>query len=49
MNELIWAMNEKNDTLEDLLFYTRSYAAEYAEENNLRFNMDLPESVPEIN
>ncbi len=48
MNELIWAMNEKNDTLEDLLFYTRSYAAEYAEENNLRFNMDLPESVPEI-
>lgn len=48
MNELIWAMNEKNDTLEDLLFYTRSYAAEYAEENNLRFNMDLPESIAEI-
>ncbi len=48
MNELIWAMNEKNDTLEDLLFYTRSYAAEYAEENNLRFNMNLPESIPEI-
>lgn len=48
MNELIWAMNEKNDTLEDLLFYTRSYAAEYAEEHTLRFNMDLPETIPEI-
>ena len=43
MNELIWAMNEKNDTLADLIFYTRSYAAEYAEENNIRLHINLPE------
>ena len=24
MSEIIWAMNEKNNTLEDLLFYLRS-------------------------
>ncbi|MEO6611994.1 MAG: ATP-binding protein [Chitinophagaceae bacterium] len=46
MNEIIWAMNEKNDTLEDLLFYTRSYAVEYCEENNLRCETLLPEAVP---
>ena len=46
MNEIIWAMNEKNDTLEDLLFYARSYAVEYCEENNLLCETHLPETVP---
>ena len=45
MNEIIWAMNEKNDTLEDLLFYTRSYAMEYCEENNLNCDVRLPELI----
>src|SRR4030095_255426 len=35
MNEIIWAMNERNDSLEDLLFYTRYYIQEYCEEHNL--------------
>jgi len=48
MNEIIWAMNEKNDTLEDLLFYTRSYAFEYCEENRLACETQLPEAVPDI-
>ena len=50
MNEIIWAMNEKNDTLEDLLFYTRSYAVEYCEENNLECTVivNLAELAPPI-
>ena len=48
MNEIIWAMNEKNDTLEDLLFYTRSYAMEYCEENNLACDIRLPEHIPQL-
>jgi signal transduction histidine kinase len=48
MNEIIWAMNEKNDTLEDLLYYTRSYAAEYCEENNLTCETHLPQNIPSI-
>lgn len=47
MNEIIWAMNEKNDTLEDLVFYTRAYAMEYCEDNNLSCNVALPASIPE--
>jgi len=48
MNEIIWAMNEKNDTLEDLLFYTRSYAKEYCEENQLHCLTEFPEDIPTI-
>ncbi len=29
MGEIVWALNEKNDSLSDLISYTRSYAAEY--------------------
>ena len=29
MGEIVWALNEKNDSLSDLLAYTRSYAVEY--------------------
>ena len=48
MNEIIWAMNERNDSLEDLLFYTRYYAQEYCEENNLNCTISLPENIPAI-
>ena len=46
MNEIIWAMNEKNDSLEDLIIYTRSYAVQYCEENGLECTADLPEFIP---
>ncbi|MBS1600227.1 MAG: hypothetical protein JST75_18510 [Bacteroidetes bacterium] len=46
MSEIIWAMNEKNNTLEDMLFYLRSYAVEYCNENNLACSFSLPEIIP---
>jgi signal transduction histidine kinase len=46
MNEIIWAMNEKNDTVEDLLFYTRAYAVEYCEENDLEWEVNIPKTIP---
>ncbi len=48
MNEIVWAMNEKNDTLGDLLFYIRSYAMEYCEENGIQCGIKLPENIPDI-
>jgi len=48
MNEIIWAMNERNDSLEDLLFYTRYYIQEYCEENNLKCIIHLPDSIPPV-
>jgi signal transduction histidine kinase/ligand-binding sensor domain-containing protein len=46
MNEIIWSMNEKNNSLEDLVFFLRSYAMEYCENNNLACTISLPEEVP---
>jgi signal transduction histidine kinase len=48
MGEIIWAMNEKNNSLEDLLFYLRSYAMDYCSENNLSCEFLIPETIPSI-
>ncbi|MFL5810782.1 MAG: ATP-binding protein, partial [Flavisolibacter sp.] len=48
MNEIIWAINEKNDFLDDLLFYTRSYAKQYCDENELSCTITLPENIPSV-
>ncbi|HMH34967.1 MAG TPA: two-component regulator propeller domain-containing protein, partial [Puia sp.] len=48
MNEIIWAMSEKNDSLEDLVLYMRSYSMEYCEENNLDCTIQLPENIPPV-
>jgi signal transduction histidine kinase/ligand-binding sensor domain-containing protein len=48
MNEIVWAMNEKNDSLPDLLVYIRSYAKEYCEENGLLCEIRLPENIPDV-
>lgn len=48
MNEIVWAMNEKNDSLEDLLTYMRSYAKEYCEENSIACEIMMPENVPSV-
>jgi signal transduction histidine kinase len=39
-------MNEKNNTLEDLVFYLRSYAVDYCLENNLVCEFQVPTSIP---
>ncbi|MDX2047508.1 MAG: two-component regulator propeller domain-containing protein, partial [Chitinophagaceae bacterium] len=49
MGEIIWAMNEKNNTLEDMVFYLRSYAAEYCQENNISCFFSVPDNIPEKN
>jgi signal transduction histidine kinase len=46
MNEIIWATNEKNDTVEDLVFYIRSYAKAYAEDNDLNCFIHIPDELP---
>ena len=40
MGEIVWALNEKNDSLRDLLSYTRAYAMEYLAEIGLQSQID---------
>jgi signal transduction histidine kinase/ligand-binding sensor domain-containing protein len=46
MGEIVWALNEKNDSLSDLLSYTRSYAVEYLSQNGIRCRVSAPDNFP---
>ena len=45
MGEIVWALNEKNDTLSDLLSYTRSYAVEYLAQNSIQCHVAEPDNI----
>ena len=47
MGEIVWALNEKNDTLSDLLSYTRSYTVAYLEQNGLTCHFEEPDDIPQ--
>ncbi len=48
MGEIVWALNEKNDSLSDLLSYTRSYAVEYLSQNGIPCQIITPDDFPTI-
>lgn len=48
MSEIIWALKEENDTLENLLTYIKKYSAEYLEENNIDIKIKIPSEIPNI-
>ena len=46
MGEIVWALNEKNDTVADLVAFTRSYANEYLSGQNIHCTSDTPLNLP---
>ncbi len=44
MGEIIWAASEKNNLLSDTLYYLRSYAVNYCEENDLDCHFEITAS-----
>jgi len=48
MSEIIWALKEENDTLENLLTYIKKYAAEYLDENSIEVKFSIPSDVPNV-
>ena len=48
MGEIVWALNEKNDSLSDLLSYTRSYSVEYLSQNGIQCQVITPDNFPAI-
>jgi two-component sensor histidine kinase len=48
MGEIVWALNEKNDTMSDLLSYTRAYTMEYLSQNGIECKTEMPDSFPSI-
>ena len=48
MGEIVWALNEKNDTLSHLLSYIRSYTVEYLTQNGIKCKVDTPDTFPSV-
>jgi len=48
MGDIVWALNEKNDSLGDLLAYTRSYAVTYLSQNGVETHVETTEQLPNV-
>jgi signal transduction histidine kinase/ligand-binding sensor domain-containing protein len=46
MDETVWALNPKNDTLESLISYICSFAQEYLRSANVKCRLEMPAQVP---
>ena len=47
MGEIIWAASEKNNLLSNTLYYLRSYAVNYCEENSMDCHFEIPGNFKE--
>jgi signal transduction histidine kinase/ligand-binding sensor domain-containing protein len=46
MDEIVWAINPENDTLDGLVTYAGKYVEEYVAKAGIRCRLDLPAQVP---
>lgn len=49
LDEIVWAVNPRNDTLPDLLDYTGQYARDFLAAADLRCRLDFPDDIPSRN
>jgi len=47
MDEIVWTINPKNDTLDNLANYIFQYAQEYFQHTHVRCRLDLPARLPD--
>jgi signal transduction histidine kinase len=48
MDEIVWTINPKNDTLENLANYIFQYAQDFFQNSGVRCRLDLPAALPEM-
>jgi signal transduction histidine kinase len=47
MDEIVWTINPKNDTLDNLANYIFQYAQEYFQDTSVRCRLDVPTRLPD--
>jgi signal transduction histidine kinase len=47
MREIIWAMKDENNTVEELIFYIKNYTTNYCAVNQLECYITIPDSLPQ--
>ena len=48
LDEIVWAINPRNDTLPDLISYVGQYAVDFLRAAGVRCEIELPDNPPEI-
>jgi ligand-binding sensor domain-containing protein/signal transduction histidine kinase len=48
MDEIVWTINPKNDTIDNLANYIFQYAQDYFQNTSVRCRMDLPPRLPDF-
>jgi len=48
INEIIWSMNQRYDTLEDLVTFIRRQTSQLLEINGVDYSIEIPETLPEV-
>lgn len=48
MNTIIWTMKSSNDTVDNMIAYTRAYASEFLDNTNLKYAIDFPDIISTI-
>lgn len=46
IGEIIWAIDTRNDSLDDLVAYLRQYTSKYFEATSIQCEFDIPEKIP---
>ncbi len=47
MNDIIWALNMRNDSLQNLIAHIHKYGYEYFDDSKIKLQMLIPEMIPE--
>ncbi len=47
ISQIIWAINPKNDHLDNLAAYLRTYATQYFAHSSIQCRVDFPETLPD--
>ena len=48
LREIIWAINTRNDVLDDFIIFIRTYAVEYFDNTPIRFQFNRPVTIPDL-
>lgn len=48
LDEIVWAINPRNDTLPGLISYLGHYAVDFLRTSGMRFELELPDNPPEL-
>jgi Signal transduction histidine kinase len=48
MNEIVWSMNQRYNSLEDLVSYIRQQSTSWMERPGIHYQLDIPDEIPDI-